>query len=164
MYASLLGISGALYLSVFEQPVSRVFFSTLLVDHWLNVAVALMSLKYFLNEKALTIVLCVIGVLAVAYGMTRPNHILFIIGLVFVIGGYLRIRKKLKESIQKKNEISHRSCVIFNHQALVDGILLQDRKESSSLISKVFRPVRGQIISHDDFTPDFLRNCLCAPG
>jgi len=63
-----------------------------------------MNLKYSLNEKALTIVLCVIGVLAVAYGMTRPNHILFIIGLVFVIGGYLRIRKKLKESIQKKNE------------------------------------------------------------
>jgi nicotinamide riboside transporter PnuC len=68
----------------------------------ITVAVAQMSLKYFLNEKALTIVLCLIGVLAVAYGMTRPNHILFIIGLVFVVGGYLRIRKKLKESIQKK--------------------------------------------------------------
>jgi hypothetical protein len=32
MYASLLGISGALYLSVFEQPAIRVFFNTLL-DH-----------------------------------------------------------------------------------------------------------------------------------
>jgi hypothetical protein len=30
MYDSLLGISGALYLIVFEQPVSRVFFSILL--------------------------------------------------------------------------------------------------------------------------------------
>jgi len=30
MYASLLGISGALYLSVFEQPVSSVFFGILL--------------------------------------------------------------------------------------------------------------------------------------
>src|SRR4030042_684855 len=30
MYASLLGISGALYLTVFEQPESGVFFSTLL--------------------------------------------------------------------------------------------------------------------------------------
>jgi len=93
-----------LYLSIFEQPVRRVFFSTLLIDHWLNVEVALMSLKYFLNDKVLTTVLCVIGVLAVAYSMIRPNHILFIIGLVFVIGGYLRIRKKMKESIQKKNE------------------------------------------------------------
>jgi hypothetical protein len=27
MYVSFLGISGALYLSVFEQPVSKVFFS-----------------------------------------------------------------------------------------------------------------------------------------
>jgi hypothetical protein len=61
-----------------------------------------MSLKHFLSDKALTLALCVIGVLAVAYGMIRPNHILFIIGLVLVIGGYLRIRKKLKESIQKK--------------------------------------------------------------
>jgi hypothetical protein len=30
MYASLLGISGALYLIVFEQPVSRAFVSVLL--------------------------------------------------------------------------------------------------------------------------------------
>jgi hypothetical protein len=69
----------------------------------ITVAVAQMSLKYFFNEKARTTVLCVIGVLAVAYGMIRPNHVAFIIGLVFVIGGYLRIRKKLKESIQKKD-------------------------------------------------------------
>ena len=61
-----------------------------------------MSLKYLFNEKPLTSVICVIGVLAVAYGMTRTNHVAFVIGLVFVIGGYLRIRKKLKESIQKK--------------------------------------------------------------
>jgi hypothetical protein len=31
MYASLLRISGALYLGVFEQPVIKVFFITLLV-------------------------------------------------------------------------------------------------------------------------------------
>jgi len=30
MYVSRLGISGALYLAVFEQPENRVFFSTLL--------------------------------------------------------------------------------------------------------------------------------------
>jgi hypothetical protein len=29
MYVSLLGVSGALYLSVFEQPASRVFFNNL---------------------------------------------------------------------------------------------------------------------------------------
>jgi hypothetical protein len=32
MYASLVGISGALYLGVFEQPVSRVFFRNPLVS------------------------------------------------------------------------------------------------------------------------------------
>jgi hypothetical protein len=36
MYVSLLGISGALYLSVFEQPASRVFFSILLEREWWN--------------------------------------------------------------------------------------------------------------------------------
>ena len=55
-------------------------------------------------EKAVTVALCVIGVLAVIYGMTRPNHVVFVLGLLFIIGGYLRIRKKLKESIGKKNE------------------------------------------------------------
>ena len=68
----------------------------------ISVAVVRMSLKYFFNEKTVTVVVCVTGVLAVAYGMTRPDHVAFIVGLVFVIAGYLRIRKKLKESIQKK--------------------------------------------------------------
>jgi uncharacterized membrane protein YidH (DUF202 family) len=56
-----------------------------------------------MNEKILTVVICLIGVLAVAYGMIRRNNIVFVVGLGFVIGGYLRIRKKLKESL-KKNE------------------------------------------------------------
>ncbi len=55
-----------------------------------------------INEKALTVLVCTVGVLAVGYGMIRPNNIAFIIGLVFVIVGYLRIRKKLKESLEKK--------------------------------------------------------------
>ena len=55
-----------------------------------------------MSEKVLTVIICAIGILAVAYGMIRPNHVAFVIGLVFVIGGYLRIRKKLKESLQKK--------------------------------------------------------------
>jgi hypothetical protein len=55
-----------------------------------------------MKEKALIILLCVIGISAVAYGMIEDNHPIFIIGLLFVIGGYLLIRKKLKESVQKK--------------------------------------------------------------
>ncbi len=55
-----------------------------------------------MKEKALTLGLCLVGVLAVAYGMIRQNHAAFIIGLLFVIAGYLRIRKKLKESLRDK--------------------------------------------------------------
>jgi hypothetical protein len=55
-----------------------------------------------MKQKALTLGLCVAGVLAVAYGMIRRNHVVFIIGLLLVIAGYLRIRKKLKESLKDK--------------------------------------------------------------
>jgi hypothetical protein len=55
-----------------------------------------------MKEKPLTLGLCIVGVLAVAYGMIRQNHVAFIIGLLFVIAGYLRIRKKLKESLRDK--------------------------------------------------------------
>ncbi len=54
-----------------------------------------------MNEKLTTIVICLIGVLTVAYGMIRHNNIVFVIGLGFVIVGYLRIRKMLKESFKK---------------------------------------------------------------
>jgi len=51
-----------------------------------------------MKEKLFIILLCVIGISAVAYGMIKDNNPIFIIGLLFVIGGYLLIRKKLKES------------------------------------------------------------------
>jgi LPXTG-motif cell wall-anchored protein len=41
-----------------------------------------------------------IGIVAVAYGMVKDNNLIFIIGLLFVIGGYLLIRRKTKESIR----------------------------------------------------------------
>jgi hypothetical protein len=53
-----------------------------------------------MKEKTLTLGLCLAGVLAVAYGMIRQNHVVFIIGLILVIAGYLRVRKKLKESLR----------------------------------------------------------------
>jgi hypothetical protein len=55
-----------------------------------------------LKEKILISILCIIGVSAVAYGMIDKNNHVFIIGILFVIAGYLMIRRKLKESIQKK--------------------------------------------------------------
>jgi len=41
-----------------------------------------------------------IGIVGVAYGMLKDNNLIFIIGLLFVIGGYLLIRRKIKESIR----------------------------------------------------------------
>ncbi len=55
-----------------------------------------------MKEKALTIGVCLMGVSAVAYGMITNNNGVFIVGLVLVIGGYLRIRKKMKASLGDK--------------------------------------------------------------
>jgi len=42
-----------------------------------------------------------IGVVALSYGMLKDNTLIFIIGLIFVFGGYLLIRRKIKESVRK---------------------------------------------------------------
>ena len=55
-----------------------------------------------MKEKVLIILLCVFGLIAVFYGMTKENNGVFILGLIFIIGGYLLIRKRLKQSIQEK--------------------------------------------------------------
>jgi len=56
------------------------------------------------KEKILISILCVIGISGIVYGMTEKNNPVFIVGMIFVAAGYLMIRKKLKESIQKKRE------------------------------------------------------------
>jgi len=60
-----------------------------------------------MKEKVLTVMLCVIGLSAVSYGMIKENHLVFIMGLVCVIGGYLLIRKRLKESIRDRSFKNH---------------------------------------------------------
>ncbi len=56
-----------------------------------------------MREKAFIVCLCVFGILAVSYGMIKDNNAVFIIGLLFVIGGYLLIRRKLKDSIKNRS-------------------------------------------------------------
>jgi len=56
------------------------------------------------KEKAFIVFLCTAGVMLVAYGMVNKDNPLFIVGLVFVMGGYLLIRKKLKPSIRDKSQ------------------------------------------------------------
>lgn len=47
-------------------------------------------------SKGAPIILLVLGIPAVAYGMTYKHHPIFIAGLVFVAAAYLIIRKRLK--------------------------------------------------------------------
>ena len=52
-------------------------------------------------ERVLTVLLFVFGILGVGYGMCKEQNLLFILGLVCLIGGYLLVRRKLKKSVIK---------------------------------------------------------------
>ena len=51
-----------------------------------------------MKEKVITVLICSFGISAISYGMLRDNNLIFIIGILFIIGGYLLIRSKLKAS------------------------------------------------------------------
>ena len=53
-----------------------------------------------LTNKTPIIFICMIGIVAVSYGMLKDNALIFIIGLLLVFAGYLLIRRKIKESIR----------------------------------------------------------------
>jgi hypothetical protein len=55
------------------------------------------------KEKVGIPILCAFGISAVAYGMVKENNLVFLVGLVFVIAGYLLIRGKLKASLRGKD-------------------------------------------------------------
>jgi len=54
------------------------------------------------TEKGLIVLTCIFGISGVAYGMAGKNDSVFIVGLFFIIGGYLLIRRKLKDRVQDK--------------------------------------------------------------
>ena len=56
-----------------------------------------------LKQKALILIICTIGIVAVSYGMAKDNNVVFVIGIVFVIGGYLLIRRRIKEHIRESS-------------------------------------------------------------
>lgn len=58
-----------------------------------------------LKNKYLIAPICVIGIAGVGYGMTNDNNPIFIIGLVFVIAGYLLIRRRIKGSMRNNPEV-----------------------------------------------------------
>ena len=55
-----------------------------------------------MKEKALILVVCLLGILGVCYGMANKDHPVFIAGLVAVVAEYLMIRKRLKAHIREK--------------------------------------------------------------
>ena len=54
-------------------------------------------ISYILHNNTLISLICVIGILAVSYGILNDNDLVFIVGLVSVIGAYLLIRKRIKK-------------------------------------------------------------------
>jgi hypothetical protein len=56
--------------------------------------------EHGLKQKALILIICTIGIVAVSYGVARDADVVFVIGIVFVIGGYLLIRRRIKEHIK----------------------------------------------------------------
>jgi len=60
-------------------------------------------LKNWNREKTLVATICIPGISGVAYGMIEKNHPIFILGLCFVVGGYLLIRRRLKGRIKSLN-------------------------------------------------------------
>jgi hypothetical protein len=56
-----------------------------------------------LKQKALIFIICAIGIVAVSYGVAKDDNAVFVIGIVFVIGGYLLIRRRIKEHIRDRS-------------------------------------------------------------
>ena len=56
-----------------------------------------------MKEKIFVVVICVVGILMLSYGLYKHDNFVFFCGLVFVVGGYLLIRKKLKEAMANKS-------------------------------------------------------------
>jgi uncharacterized membrane protein len=54
-----------------------------------------------LKKKALVIIIGALGILALSYGMLAKNNLVFIIGIVFIIGGYLLVRRKVKQHLSE---------------------------------------------------------------
>lgn len=61
------------------------------------------GIQNMLEQKALIFIICAIGIVAVSYGVAKDDNAVFVIGIVFVIGGYLLIRRRIKEHIRDRS-------------------------------------------------------------
>ncbi len=62
--------------------------------------VAIRMPQELLRNYTIIAIICIIGVVGVSYGMLNDDNLAFIIGLLFVIAGYLLIRRRLKQHIR----------------------------------------------------------------
>ena len=58
-----------------------------------------------MKEKIINISFCAVGLFGAFYGLAKENNVVFLIGILFIIIGYIMIRRKLKRSILKKNGV-----------------------------------------------------------
>jgi hypothetical protein len=56
-----------------------------------------------LKQKALILIICTIGIVAVLYGVAKDHDVIFVIGIFFIIGGHLLIRRRIKEHIRERS-------------------------------------------------------------
>jgi hypothetical protein len=54
------------------------------------------------HRRWVQVALTVLGILGIIYGMVRQNHMVFILGILVGVAGYLFIRQELKESLKEK--------------------------------------------------------------
>jgi len=52
------------------------------------------------KQKALILIICTVGIIAVSYGVSKDADAIFVIGVLFVIGGYLLVRRRIKKRIK----------------------------------------------------------------
>ena len=58
------------------------------------------GLQGALKNRALLILVCVVGTALILYGMAKDDNLIFVIGVLFVIGGYLLVRRRIKKHIR----------------------------------------------------------------
>ena len=57
-----------------------------------------------MKEKTLIVLVCLLAAAAVSYGMIEEDNGVFLIGVVFLAGGYLQIRRRLKAWVREKRD------------------------------------------------------------
>ena len=61
------------------------------------------GIEHSRKQKALILIICTVGIVAVSYGVAKDDNVVFVIGIAFVIGGYLLIRRRIKGHTRERS-------------------------------------------------------------